>query len=171
MRITLVNAGPLIALAKLNRLHLLVELFETFHVPRSVYREVVVEGLARGLPDAATLRRFFAHHELPVLGVAPAVAEEYRPPVELDAGEHELLALARTFPDVLVLMDDEVARAEARRLGLEVRGTLGILVEAFRAELLSLHEVELLLLEIAERPDIWISEKICRQVLLALQKS
>lgn len=171
MRIALVNAGPLIALAKLNRLHLLIDLLKTFHVPRSVYREVVVEGLARGLPDAATIRRFLAHHKLPIIDVATPVIKAYRPPVELDAGEHELLALARTFPAVLVLMDDEVARAEARRLGLEVRGTLGILVEAFRTELLSLDEVELLLLEIAERPDIWISEKLCRQVLLALQTS
>lgn len=170
MRITLVNAGPLIALAKLNRLHLLSDLLKAFNVPRSVYREVVVEGLARGLPDAATVRRFLAHHEIPVIGVATPVLEAYKPPVALDAGEHELLALARTFPDALVLMDDEVARAEARRLGLEVRGTLGILVEDFRAELLSINEVELLFLEIGQRPDIWISEKLCHQVLLALRE-
>jgi len=45
---------------------------------------------------------------------------------------------------------------------------LGILVEACRAKVLSLAEVESLILEIAARPDIWIGETLCRQVLQQL---
>jgi len=82
-------------------------------------------------------------------------------------GERHVLALAKslTGADVLVLLDDEMARAEARRIGLQVKGTLGVLIEAFRAGLLSLDETELLLLEIAARPDIWIAEKLCHQII------
>jgi predicted nucleic acid-binding protein len=68
-------------------------------------------------------------------------------------------------------MDDATARAEARRLGLHVRGTLGILVQAYRRHHLSFLQVELLLEEIASRPDIWISAQLCNQVLAQLRSN
>ena len=52
------NAGPLMALAKLNLLHLLKQLYGQVQFPRSVYEEVVVEGIRRGFEDAHTLQRF-----------------------------------------------------------------------------------------------------------------
>lgn len=98
------------------------------------------------------------------------VLSAYTPPVVLDPGETEVLALAQTLTDPLVLLDDEVARAEARRLKLHLRGTLGILVHAYRKGLLSFGQVELLIHEIAARPDIWIGIKLCEQVLASLRK-
>lgn len=53
-----------------------------------------------------------------------------RPP--LDAGELESIALALESRADLVLLDEQAARGEARRLGLRVGGTLGVLVEARR---------------------------------------
>jgi len=70
----------------------------------------------------------------------------------------------------LVLLDDEVARAEARRLKLRMCGTLGILVRAYRQSLLSFDPAELLIREIAARPDIWIAARLCEQVLAALYR-
>jgi predicted nucleic acid-binding protein len=168
LRQVFVNAGPLIALGKLNRLHLLVDLYEIVHIPRAVYREVVVEGTTRGLPDALPIRLFVEVRSLPILEASQEALLAYSPAIVLDAGESELLALAREFKDALVLMDDADARVEARRLGLAVKGTLGILVEACRAGILSFPETEVLILEIAARPDIWISETLCRQVLQQL---
>jgi hypothetical protein len=43
--ITLPDSGPLIARAKLNRLHLLAELYTSLRIVRSVYREAVEMGL------------------------------------------------------------------------------------------------------------------------------
>lgn len=168
----LVDAGPLIALAKLNRLHLLARLYETVHVPRAVYREAVVEGWIRDAPDSLGIRLFLERHNFPILDVSEEVLQRYAPVPALDSGERHLLSLAQTLarPGTLVLLDDELARAEARRLGFSVKGTLGVLVQAFREELLSMDEIELLLLEIAARPDIWISEKLCREVLVRLQQ-
>ncbi len=70
-----------------------------------------------------------------------------------------------------MLLDDEIARTEARRLGLRLRGTLGILVHTCRKELLSLEQTELLIREIAARSDIWISARLCEQVLASLHQS
>lgn len=169
MPIVLSNAGPLIALGKLNRLELLADLYREVQTTPVVYDEVVTQGLARGATEALTVRLFWQRHGWPVVEVSSAVLDAYTPPVILDPGEHELLSLAQTLTDPLVLLDDEVARTEARRLQLQVRGTLGVLVHAYRAQLLTLAHVELLIQEIAARPDIWISAKLCEQVLASLR--
>jgi predicted nucleic acid-binding protein len=167
----LCNAGPLIALGKLNRLELLAELYGQVQVPRAVYDEAVTQGLALGAPDARTIRLFWQTKDWPIVNVSATVLATYKPSVILDPGEREVLALAQTLSDVLVLMDDETARAEARRLKLRVCGTLGVLTQAYRAKIISFPDVELLLQEIAARPDIWIGAKLCEQVLQALRES
>ena len=53
------------------------------------------------------------------------------PAVILDPGEIEVLTLGQTLSNVLILKDDEVARAEARRLKLRLRGTIGVLIQAY----------------------------------------
>jgi predicted nucleic acid-binding protein len=163
------NAGPLIALGKLNRLDLLVSLFREVQVPRAVYEEVVTEGLTRGAPDARAVRLFWRQQEWPIVDVPETTLAAYAPPVVLDPGEIEVLAFAQELTGALVFLDDEIARAEARRLDLRVRGTLGILVQGYRQNLLSLDQVELLIREIAARPDIWIAAKLCEKVLASLR--
>ncbi|MCX6032657.1 MAG: hypothetical protein NT169_25650 [Chloroflexi bacterium] len=169
MAIVLCNAGPLMALGKLNRLDLLVELYGQVQIPRAGYTEVVTQGLARGAADALTVRLFWQRQGWPVLDLPSAFVSAYKPPVILDPGETEVLALAQTLADPLVLLDDELARAEARRLRLRIRGTLGVLAQAYRERLLSFGQVELLIREIAARPDIWIGAKLCEQVLVSLR--
>ncbi|ETX06674.1 DUF3368 domain-containing protein [Candidatus Entotheonella palauensis] len=169
MSIVLSNAGPLIALGQLNRLELLADLYHNVQITPMVYDEVVTQGLAHGASDALTVRLFWQRYGWPVVEVASAVLDAYIPPVILDPGELELLSLAQTLAAPLVLLDDEVARTEARRLKLQVRGTLGILVQAYRAQLLTLAHVELLIQEIAARPDIWISTTLCEHVLASLR--
>jgi len=158
------------ALGKLNRLDLLAGLFGQVQIPRAVYDEVVTQGLIRGAPDALTVRLFWQRQQWPIVDVPEALLSAYAPPVVLDPGETELLALAQSLADPLVLLDDEVARAEARRLKLRLCGTLGILVRACRKDLLSLDQAELLIREIAARPDIWIAARLCEQVLASLSK-
>jgi len=169
MTTVLCNAGPLIALGKLNRLELLAELYGQVQIPRAVYDEAVTQGLALGAPDARTIRLFWQARNWPIIKVSAARPSAYKPPVILDPGETEVLVLARSLRNVLVLLDDETARAEARRLNLRVRGTLGVLAQAYHAGILSFPEVELLLQEIAARPDIWIGAKLCEQVLQTLR--
>ena len=48
----------------------------------------------------------------------------------LDRGEASVLALAKEHNARLVIIDEKKARGEARRIGLPVKGTVGILVEA-----------------------------------------
>lgn len=167
MPAVLCDAGPLMAL---GRLDLLASLHGQVHIPRAVYDEVVTQGLTRGEIDAFAVRLFWQRQGWPIVDVSEAVLSGYIPAVILGPGETEVLAWARTLDDPLILVDDEAARAEARRLKLRVRGTLGTLARAYRRDLLSLDQVELLIDQIAARPDIWIGSELCAQVLASLRE-
>lgn len=118
------DSGPLIALARLSLLQLLPQSFETVLVPEVVFVECTRHGdlpgaraiLAAG--DAGLFRR------VPVPG-AEAFAGEHL----LDGGESAALLLAQELA-VPALVDERKARLVARRLGIAVVGTVGVLVAA-----------------------------------------
>jgi predicted nucleic acid-binding protein len=167
--VVLCNAGPLIALGKLNQLELLADLYPQVCLPQVVYHEVVTQGLVRGAAEALTVRLFWEQQHWPVIAVSDTVLAAYTPTVILGPGERAVLALAQTLSRPLVLLDDEAARAEARRLNVSVSGTVGIVVAAYRCRRITFTQAEFLLQEIAARPDIWISAQLCQQVLVELR--
>jgi predicted nucleic acid-binding protein len=123
--IVVADAGPLIYLSEVGLLHLLRDLYGVVIVPREVYQEVVVRG--EGQPGAA---------EVAACGWIQVSDGSQTNPLraglmaELDAGESAAITLALERSADLVLLDERKGRRVARRLGLLVRGTLGILVEA-----------------------------------------
>ncbi len=127
----IVNATPLIALAAIGRLHLLQALFDEVIVPQAVYREVVIAGA--GKPDADT---WAATHWLRVMSPDQEAALDALL-LGLDAGEMEVLLLARQIRPDWVLVDERQARRVAFAMDLPVKGTLGVLLSAVLAGLLS----------------------------------
>jgi predicted nucleic acid-binding protein len=51
-------------------------------------------------------------------------------PGSIDAGEASAIALALEIPGATIIIDDRAARNYAKRLGLNVTGTLGVIVKA-----------------------------------------
>ena len=160
---------PPYRLGEARAAYLLLDLWPIVHVTEEVYKEAVAFGQPLGAPDALTIRLFWQKHNLPIIAVSDNVLTAYQPAIKLDPGERATLAYALTLKDVLVLVDDEDARNEARRLRLPVRGTIGVLVDSYRRALLTLAEIELLFNEISARPDIWISANLCNRVLQMLR--
>ena len=133
------------ALAKLNLLHLLRKLYDRVHFALSVYEETVVEGVRLGYEDAGTLRSF-----LDQMGWHPQKVESANMPaglreIHLDRGEQDTLALAISLNSRLVLMDETAGRQLAREQGLAVRGSLGVLIEAYQRDLISPDQLRLYL--------------------------
>jgi predicted nucleic acid-binding protein len=120
----IINATPLIALAAIGRLHLLQDLFGEVIVPQAVYREVAVAGATK--PDADT---WATAHWLRIMTPDQEAAFDALL-LGLDAGEMEVLLLARQIAPDWVLIDERQARRVAFALGLPVKGTLGILLSA-----------------------------------------
>lgn len=159
------NSGPLMAFGKLNRLDLLASVYPQTQIPEAVYHEVVTCGVLRNEPDSLTIRLFLRRSQWPIVAVADELLAQVRPFMPLGRGEVAVLALGRATQGSLILLDDALARREARRMDLHAQGTLGVLVEAYRRCRLTQSELALLLDEIAARPDIWIRASLCGQVL------
>jgi len=120
-QIVVADAGPLIALGRINALDLLPRLFLRVDVTESV----IAECLARpDLPDAARIAHALEQGWLrrcPDLAGTTSAA--------LDAGESSAIAYALAA-GIGILMDDRVAVLHARAIGLKVIGTLGVLLMA-----------------------------------------
>jgi predicted nucleic acid-binding protein len=158
------NAGPLIALGKLGLVHLLSRLYDPIFVPTPEYQEVVTRGLELGLPDAYAVQMTVARRELVVIDVEMTETSTAGIEPSLQVGERAVIQLARQEAADWVLLDDQLAREQAQELGLRVKGTLGVIVEAFRRRLLAAEEVELVFQAILDRDDIWISDALVRRV-------
>ena len=123
MRAVICNTSPLQYLHQADLLHLLQSLFGSVTVPPAVVAELNI-GRRRGvsLPDVTAL---------PWLSVQPVRNHRLLPLVTgLGNGEKEVLALGLQTADHLLVLDDRDARRHAVAAGLEITGTLGILLLA-----------------------------------------
>ncbi|MBE2238837.1 MAG: hypothetical protein IAE81_13680 [Caldilineaceae bacterium] len=147
------NAGPLIALGKLGLIPLLHQLYRPLLVSKDVHQEVVERGLELGQPDAYVVQIAVTRRELTVVTID---AEELLSESEtsLHRGERAAIWLARRERADWVLLDDEVARRQALALGLHVKGTLGIIVDAHRRSLLHTDQVEWIFQLLLDRADL-----------------
>ena len=125
------NAGPLIHLAKIGKLNLLKELFGKIIIPKAVKVEVVDRGKEEGVPDA-----FLIDTEIGTwIEVEEDVNNEVKEIAEkagIDMGEAVAIMLAK-IKGCSILIDDLAARMFAAGLGLEVVGSIGVLIRAARA--------------------------------------
>ena len=113
------NSSPLIALARIQRLDLVPAVLQSILIPPAVAREI--EPSIPALPAWVSVR----------------VPSRQRPPLtsrgRLGDGEREAIALAIEIGADAVLIDERAGRRVAEEAGLEVIGTLGLLLEAKRA--------------------------------------
>ena len=146
------NTSPLIALAKVDLLSLLQSLFEEVRIPPAVHREL----LAKTGEDAARLDRALKHF----IVVAPAPAStspaQERVTQGIGEGEGQAVLLARELGSLL-LIDERAGRTAARRLGVPVTGTVGVLIRAKEIKLVTnivptLHEMR--------REGYWLSDHL-----------
>jgi predicted nucleic acid-binding protein len=125
--IVVADTTPLLYLSRIGQLELLRALHQQIVVPATVWQEVV--GARPDAPGVDLLRDaswIVISGEAERAGVDPALTEA------LDAGEAAAITLAEILTANLVLIDERKGRAMARARGLNVRGTLGVLVEARR---------------------------------------
>ena len=115
------NTSPLINLVGVGQLDLLRQLYTEVWVPDLVINEYRAK-LAVGDPDLGAVSW------LAIKPVSPdPVLQAYR---ALGDGEAAAITLAQSHQARLLLLDDKYARQIARRLGLTVVGTLGVLLAA-----------------------------------------
>ena len=81
----------------------------------------------------------------------------------LDKGESSAIALAMELENVLLIVDDLKARKEAKRLGLQMTGTLGVLYAAKQQGLISALKPYL---EILQSVDFRVAPSLIKELLV-----
>ncbi|MBI5855549.1 MAG: DUF3368 domain-containing protein [Nitrospirae bacterium] len=124
------DTSPLQYLHQIGHLHLLPALAGAVFVPPAVVAELAA-GRQRGLrlPDPTALDWITIQ--------PPASLSALPLATDLGAGEREALALGLETPDAVIVLDDAYARRVAETVGLQITGTLGILLSAKRAGLIA----------------------------------
>lgn len=145
---------PLVALWVLGRLDLLRDLYGEVLIPQAVHDEFIATEEAR---------RQSALNSAPWIKVA-SVSNTKRVLlyIGLDRGEAEVLALAEEQTARLVIIDERKGRRYAKRLGLPLTGTLGILLLAKEKGLLPALAP---LIEELQKAGLHLGTKLVKKVL------
>lgn len=150
------DAGPLLHLGAIGRLELIRALGEVL-VPRWVLQEVVANGVGR--PGASEVQ---AADWLSVGTPARGDVVDALIAGGLHRGEAEAIALAVERSAGLLLIDERQGRLAAAAMGLQVVGTLGVVLAAkVRGDVATVAPV----LSELRVSGLWMSDALVRQVL------
>jgi uncharacterized protein len=139
------DASPLIALHQLGRLALMQGLFSEVVVPPAVAREVA--------PSLRTLPFWVLEIQAPPLRGLTGPR---------GVGERAAIALAAHLSADSIVMDELPGRRAAARLGLNVVGTLGLLVRAKRRGLIESVQPEM---DALIASGLYVSEHVYHNIL------
>lgn len=149
------NASPLIFLARGGYFDLLAMVGEPVLVPAAVAEEIRQRG-----PDDVTVRAMNGAGWIQVLDPVPvpAMIQAW----DLGPGESAVLAWAWLHPGTEAVIDDLAARRCACVFGIEVRGTLGLLLLAKQRGRISLARP---VLDAIRRQGMYLSDRVADEAL------
>jgi len=125
-RVLVADAGSLIALARIGRHDLLTRLYGSVVIPTAVMKELRLDS---GRPGGRALRVALTTGWLKVMA---APTDPFGLKLLLDPGEAEAILLAEKIACRFLLIDERRGRVIARRRGIPVVGTGGLLITAKR---------------------------------------
>ncbi|MBP7560460.1 MAG: DUF3368 domain-containing protein [Armatimonadetes bacterium] len=150
----IVNASPLIVLAKVGMAEFLIAMPDSL-----VTSQVVADEILRG-PAEDPAARLVASGAIAIVDAPPPPA--FLVGWDLGPGETSVLALASMEPSSIAVIDDAAARRCANSLGVPTRGTLSVLVQAKRAGLLA--EIAPVLSRV-RAAGLYLSDRLVKEVL------
>ena len=154
------DTTPIISLLKARRLELLKTMFGEIIVPNAVYEELVSNPRftdeAKLIKSSVFIRKSFLHNEQAVHLLMRSAG--------LDKGESEAITLARERSAYILLMDEAKGRQVAKRMGLPVMGTLGLLLASYKRGFLGCEDV-VECIEAMEKAGIRISDTLHRYII------
>lgn len=136
--IVISDTTPIISLMKAGQLKLLYNLFGVVYIPQAVYRELVVNATYAEEVRLVETCEFLVVEEVNN-EKSVTILQNF---TGLDAGESEAIILADEKHSDVLLMDEHKGRQVAKKMGMTITGTIGILAQAFDEGLLSKEDVE-----------------------------
>ena len=132
------DTTPLISLMKVSLLNVLYDLFGEIFIPAAVYTELTSNENFSS--EAAEIE---SNSFIRVVTIDnPKIVEVLQKASGVDLGESEAIAYADDIKADFLLMDEIRGRRVARSMGLQIMGTIGVLLAAYNDGILSKTEVE-----------------------------
>ena len=160
-RVVVCDTGPLIHLSEANAIHLL-KLAGGILIPQAVAAEFKRNLPNEKLPDWIHIHQLTARSSS---RVTMWVKND-----DVDHGEAAAIALALQQHSDWLLTDDAQARRFAESLGLEVHGSIGLLLWAVASGLIENREKAHRLLSGLKRSSLWISERVVTAAARAIDE-
>ena len=155
------NTSPLLYFYRIGAINLLPKMFDEIWTAESVKNELLA-GHSKGhdVPSPA---------DYPWLNIVnPKSMPSEWLALDLGAGELGAMALALENPDRIVLLDDMLARRTAQVAGLQVWGTLKVLLEAKSQGLIE--KIEPYVTNLSEA-GMWVSSEVKQRILILAGES
>lgn len=157
--IVISDTTPIISLMKVGRLELLQKLFDVVYIPDAVYRELTEsEAYPQEVRMVQECQFFLVEKVENEKSVT--ILRNF---TGLDVGESEAIILADEKQSDVLLMDEHKGRQVAKRMGMTITGTIGVLTQAFDEGMLTREDVEECIERLKES-GIRISEKLYRRL-------
>lgn len=158
--IIVADTTPLISLMKIDHLNLLHQLFGEVQIPSAVFKELVSNSRfpneSRQIKESSFIRK--------VDVTDTRAVDLLRRSTGLDAGESEAIVLSDSINASLLLMDEAKGRQVATQMGIHLMGTIGVLLVAYKENLLSKEDI-LKCIEILKTTGRHISNRLYEQLL------
>ena len=149
--ILIADSSAIIALAIINKLEVLEQLFGEVYVPQAVYDEISKQDKA----ESEKLTKFCKDKTLNII-------TNINLNITLGQGESEAIILYKERNADYFLCDDKKAKKFAKKFGVNVIGSLGILLKAKEKNLIK--ELKPLLNKL-KNSEVFIDDKIFLEIL------
>lgn len=156
--IVISDTTPLISLMKIGSLDILEKMYKEIIVPKAVYDELIINMDYQSEIDIIQ-KCTFLQTKIVKENLSVSLLQKQ---LKLDLGESEAIVLANSINADLIIIDERKARRIAKDIGLNVTGTLGILVEAKQRGLVK--ELKPLLDKLIKN-EIRISKRLYQDIL------
>lgn len=157
--IIIADASPLIALACIDRLQLLQQMYQRVVIPSAVKDELRIES---DMPGAKALREALSKGWIGVVASSPKTEAKRELMQLLDEGETEAILLAESIQYRFLLIDERKGRDIAIQRGITIAGTGAILLAAKKSNLIQSVRKEL---ECLKRIGYRLSPKLMNKLL------
>lgn len=157
------DTTPIISLIKINRLDLLQKLFGEICIPEAVYRELTANVAFMNEADIVKASDF-----LKTLSVQNRkVLEVLQAAGGLEDRESEAIIFADELHSDALIIDERKGRKVAQKLGIQITGTIGIMIQAHAENMISSDEIKMYL-EQLKNSNIRLSDSLIREALSLL---
>lgn len=153
------NTSPLIFLTKLSYLEKALSSFDDIFVPEAVVEEIAArDDEVNSKINQLIVSSDFKIKQTSLKNLKNALSNK------LGRGESEAIALAVELNVDFAILDDSSARKQALSLGLNVKGTLGIIKKLTESKRITIQDSNLLYRKLHDM-GFWVDENIFNNIL------